>query len=138
MYAPLVKQHTCIYLMHPSTHHKTPPHIHTQELLGTSEDDDADSRGGGGAPSSSKHLHNLLTKTGRRLKLDTLADKLDARQAAAPTRKEELLLGRRLAKVRGAAAGAAERLFEGAKDVRERLAPQRKGSSSGAGGEDSE
>ncbi len=91
-----------------------------QELLGTSEDDDADAAGG---PSSSKNLHNLLTKTGRRLKLDTLADKLDARQAAAPTRKEELLLGRRLAKVRGAAAGAAERLLEGA---RERLAPQRK------------
>lgn len=58
---------------------------------------------------SSSRVQNLLTKTGRRLKLDGLADKLEARQAEKPSRKEELLLGKRLAKVRGAASGAAEK-----------------------------
>lgn len=88
--------------------HRAPP----QELLGTSEDEEVDR-----SAASSSRVQSLLTKTGRRLKLDGLADKLEARQAERPSRKEELLLGKRLAKVRGAAAGAADRLREGAKGL---------------------
>lgn len=82
------------------------------------------------AAASTSRMQTLLTKTGRRLKLDGLADKLEARQAEKPSRKEELLLGKRLAKVRGVASGAAEKLREGAKDVRERLVAQMQGEQS--------